>query len=112
MVRPKRKRSHGKEIYYILCILSIVGGALLTIFGPGGYLELRKARAELESHRNRVESLRQENRERRETIEQLRSDKEAIEKYAREKGYGKKGEIIQQVPEEGPSGSTSPKNNK
>ena len=102
MTRPKRKRSHGKEIYYILCILSIVAGALLTIFGPGGYLELRKTRAELESHRDRVESLRQENRERRETIEQLRSDREAIEKYAREKGYGKKGEIIHQVPEEEP----------
>ena len=102
MARPKRRRSHGKEIYYILCILSIVAGALLTIFGPGGYLELRKTRAELESHRSRVESLRQENRQRMETIQQLRSDREAIEKYAREKGYGKKGEIIQQVPEEEP----------
>jgi cell division protein FtsB len=102
MARPKRRRSHGKEIYYILCILSIVAGALLTIFGPGGYLELRKTRTELENHRSRVELLRQENRQRMETIEQLRSDKEAIEKYAREKGYGKKGEIIQQVPEEEP----------
>jgi cell division protein FtsB len=112
MVRPKRRRSHGKEIYYILCILSIVAGGLLTIFGPGGYLELRRTRAELEIHRSRVESLRQENGQRMETIRQLRSDKEAIEKYARDKGYGKKGEIIQQVPEEDPSNSASKKNNK
>ena len=112
MARSKRRRSHGKEIYYILCILSIVAGALLTIFGPGGYLELRRARAELDSRRVRVESLREENRQRMETIQQLRSDREAIERYAREKGYGKQGEIIQQVPQEDPSSSTSKKNNK
>ncbi len=103
MAQAKRRRSHGKEIYYILCILSIVAGALFTILGPGGYLELRRARAELEIHRNRVETLQRENAERTETIEGLRSDKEALERYAREKGYGKKGEIIQQVPDEDPS---------
>jgi cell division protein FtsB len=102
MARPKRRRSHGKEIYYILCILSIVAGALFTIFGPGGFMDLRKSRVELETHRNRVEELRNENAQRMDAIERLRYDKEALENYAREKGYGKKGEIIQQVPEEGP----------
>jgi cell division protein FtsB len=100
MARAKRRRSHGKEIYYILCILSIVAGTLLTILGPGGYLELRKTREALETHRLRVETMRNENKQRTETIEHFRSDREAIEKYARGKGYGKKGEIIQQVPEE------------
>ncbi len=103
MTRQKRRRSHLTEIYYIVCILAIVAGALLTVFGPGGYMELRKARIEMETHRIQVEEMRQENKDRMETIQQLRSDKEAIEKYAREKGYGKKGEIIQQVPDEGSS---------
>jgi cell division protein FtsB len=102
MARAKRRRSQGKEIYYILCILSIVAGTLLTILGPGGYLDLRKTRDELETHQRRVETMRHENKQRTETIEHFRSDREAIEKYAREKGYGKKGEIIQQVPEEVP----------
>ncbi len=66
-------------------------------------MELRKARIEMETHRIQVQEMRQENKDRMETIQQLRSDKEAIEKYALEKGYGKKGEIIQQVPDEGSS---------
>jgi len=100
MLRAKRRTSHGREIYYILCIMFIVGFALFTIFGHGGYLELKKARLELETHRNRADALKQENEQHRKTIQQLRSDKSALEKYAREKGYGKEGEIVQQVPEE------------
>jgi cell division protein FtsB len=100
MARSKRRTSHGKEIYYILCIMFIVGFALFTILGHGGYLELKKARLELETHSNRADALKQENGQHRKTIQQLRSDKGALEKYAREKGYGKEGEIIQQVPEE------------
>jgi len=100
MARSKRRRSHGKEIYYILCIIFIVGFALFSIFRRGGYLELRKARLELESHSARVEAIVQQNKERRRNINQLKSDKAALEKYAREKGYGKAGEVIQQVPDE------------
>jgi len=99
MARSRRRTSHGKEIYYILCIMFIVGFALFTIFGRGGYLELKKARLQLETHRDRVNALKQENEQRLDTIQQLKSDKGALEKYAREKGYGKEGEVVQQVPE-------------
>jgi cell division protein FtsB len=101
MACPKRRRSHGKEIYYILCILAIFAGALYTVFGSGGYLELRRARVEMETHHSRVETLQRGNAERMATIRQLQSDKAALEKYAGEKGYVKKGEIVQEVPEEG-----------
>jgi len=108
MVRSRRRTSHGKEIYYILCILFIVGFALFTIFGRVGYLELKKARLELETHRDRVNALKQENQQRLQTIQQLKSDKGTLEKYAREKGYGKEGEIVQQVPEEQAPPKTPP----
>ena len=103
MTRSKRRTSHAREIYYILCIMFIFGFALYTIFGRGGYFELRKARLELETHRSRVDSLRQDTEQKVQAVQQLKFDKNAQEKYAREKGgYGKKTEIVQQVPEDSP----------
>jgi cell division protein FtsB len=89
--------SYKKEIYYILCIVAVAVILLFSIFGPGGYRDLQKARAELQEQNRRVEELRRRNDERMRKIEALRSDKDALEKYAREKGYGREGEIIQQL---------------
>ncbi len=103
MARSRRRTSHGKEVYYILCILFIVGFTLFTVLGSGGYRELKKARLELETHRIRSDALQKENLKRMQRIQQLKSDKDALEKYAREKGYGKTGEVVQQVPDDLPA---------
>jgi cell division protein FtsB len=108
MVHPGKRRSHKKEISYILFIIFTLALGLLSIFGRGGYLELRKARLELETHRMRVTAIEQANDKRRQNINQLKSDKAAIEKYAREKGYGREGEIIQQVPSDVPAPGQQP----
>ena len=100
MAYSKRRISHRKELYYIICIMALLAVLLLSLFGPGGYRDLRKARLELQEQRVRVEELKRKNYERMKSIEALRSDKNALENYAREKGYGKKGEIIQQLPQE------------
>lgn len=93
-----RRLSPKKELYYILCIVTVLGVLLFSFFGPGGYRELKKQKLELQEQRIRVDQLERENNERRKSIQALRSDKDAIEKYAREKGYGRDGEIIQQLP--------------
>ena len=98
MAYSKRRISHKKEVYYILCIIALLAVMSFSLFGPGGYRDLRKARIELQEQRVRVEELRRKNSERMKSIDELRSDKKALEKYAREKGYGKQGEIIQQLP--------------
>jgi cell division protein FtsB len=100
MARARYHISYKKELYYILCIVALIVIMLFSIFGPGGYRELQKTRLELQEQRSRVDTLKQENSERRKSIEALQSDKEALEKYAREKGYGREGEIIQQLPKE------------
>jgi cell division protein FtsB len=100
MARKKKRISYKKELYYIFCIVALLGVLLFSFLGPGGYRDLRKARLELQEQRIRVEALKRKNHERMKSIEALRSDKEALEKYAREKGYGRKGEIIQQLPQE------------
>ncbi len=98
MAYTRYRLSYKKEIYYILCIVSVAVILLFSFFGPGGYRDLQKARAELQAQNKRVEELKRKNEERMRKIEALRSDKGALESYAREKGYGREGEIIQQVP--------------
>jgi cell division protein FtsB len=99
MAYLRNRPSHGKEIYYILCIFVVVLITLSTIWGPGGYLELRKAKQDLENQHNRVEALKKTNEDRMRSIQALRSDPETLERHAREKGYGKGDEIVQQLPE-------------
>ena len=99
MAYSKYRISHKKEVYYILCIVVLVVILSFSLFGPGGYRDLRNKRLELQELKTRVGKLKSENYERRKAIEALHSDKGALEKHAREKGYGKEGEIIQQVSE-------------
>jgi cell division protein FtsB len=99
MTDNKFSLKHKKELYYIFLIMVVGGILLLSFVGPKGYLELKKARKELQQQRARVEELRRSNKERRETIEALKYDEEAIERYARKKGYGREDEIIQHLPE-------------
>jgi cell division protein FtsB len=98
MPRPRRRVSHVKEIYYIASIVALVAATLFSIWGPGGYLEVKRAQAEVELRRGRVDDLRKGNQQRLENIQGLRSDPRTQEKYAREKGYGRSGELIQQLP--------------
>jgi cell division protein FtsB len=98
----RRKNSHRREIYYILGILFVIAFGLLSFLGPNGYIELRRARLELQNRQNRVQALKRENEEHTRSIQGLKQDREMLERYAREKGYGKQGELIQQVPDNAP----------
>jgi cell division protein FtsB len=92
--------SHAKEFYYILCIVGVVVISLFSVWGPGGYREMKKARLELEAQRARVEALIRSNAERMKSIQGLRSDTEILERYIREKGYGRKEDLVYQLSEE------------
>jgi cell division protein FtsB len=99
MAYSKHRPSHKKEAAYIVCIIFVAGILSLSLFGPGGYRELRAARLELQEQRARVDELKRDNYRRIKNIEALRSSKEEWERNAREKGYGRAGEIIQHLPE-------------
>jgi hypothetical protein len=98
MAYSKHHPSHKKEAAYIFCIIFVTAILSFSIFGPGGFRELRTARIELQEKRVRVEELKRDNDRRMKVIEALRSDKEEWEKNARERNFGRDGEIIQQVP--------------
>jgi len=108
MARSKKRLSYKKELYYIICIVVLLVVLGFSIFGPGGYRDLQKARLDLQEQRVRVEELKRKNYERMKSIEELRSSRDALEKYAREKGYGKEGEIIQQLPPDPEAGPQKP----
>lgn len=95
MAHSRGQLSYKKELYYILCIVALVVILLFTVLR---YRDLQKARLELQEQRMRVDEIKRDNQERMKSIEALRSDKDALERYAREKGYGKEGEIIQRLP--------------
>jgi cell division protein FtsB len=100
MATARKRPSHKKEIYYISIIAVVVGAGYLSFWGPGGYKELKKAQAELAAQRLRVETLQHANEQRLDAIKALRSDRDALERYARRKGYGRKGEVVQQLPQQ------------
>jgi cell division protein FtsB len=103
MARKRGRVSHGREVFYIVCLLVVILVSLFGYLGPGGYLELKKTQAELESHRMRVDELNRDNGERFQNIQLLKEDSETLERYARQKGYGRQGDIVRDVPKQDPA---------
>ncbi len=103
MVRRRKKVSHARELYYVVFILLVVALGLFSIWGPGGYADMKKTQLKLQMRSAKIERLERDNQERMRSIDALRHDKDANERYARQKGYVKPGEIIQQIPEENPA---------
>ncbi len=102
MARHQKRVSHAKEAFYIICIVIVMLIGLFAYMGPGGYLEIKRMQGELATHQSRVDALQKSKQEHQNAINGLadtRKNNEAIETLAREKGYGKKGEIVQEVPQ-------------
>ena len=99
MTRQQNRISHKKELYYILCIVAVLVVLLFSFLAPGGYRDLNKARLQVQAQRVRVEALKRDNSELLKSIEALQSDRKALEKAARQQGYGRGDEIIQQIPQ-------------
>ena len=112
MARRRKRTSFAREVYYILCLVVFIVSALFTLWGPKGFSEMKKTQRALETHRARVNALEASNDQRIQEIKALKTDKQALEKYARENGYVQEGEIIQPLlpgPASGGSKPASPK---
>jgi len=94
----RNRFSHAKEAYYILCFFAALFIFLFAIFGPGGYLELKDTRQQLEQERVRLEKMQQNVTDQMRTIDALKNDPAALEQYLRQKGYARPGELIQELP--------------
>jgi len=93
-------------------------GALLvlvlmhTLFGPYGYLSMRRSQQEIEQLRQEIDRLDRENVQLSGEIRALQTDPSAIEKVAREDmGLARPGEMIFRLPDDPPkppAGQTQP----
>jgi cell division protein FtsB len=99
----RRKVSCWKEAYYILSIVGAIAAATVTVWGPHGYTELKKAQLELQVQKAKVDDLKRANEEARSRVQALKSDPRALERVARERGYAAADEIILMLPPEPPS---------
>jgi cell division protein FtsB len=102
MAHRRKKVSHGREAFYIACILIFVLIGIFIVFGPEGYLEMKRIQVEFETHRKRNEAIADTNDKIKQEIQGMRDDPQVQEDYLRRKGYARKGEIILEVPEPAP----------
>lgn len=81
-------------------LLLIIGLLLHAMFGANGMVVYNQKRSELQSLRNEVNRLQQENNRYVDQIKSLKSDPAAIEKEAREQlHYTRPGEVVYVAPE-------------
>ena len=108
MTREIHRRSYTKEIASIVCILMVSCFLSYSLFGPGGYRDLQKSRAELHERQARVRALETDVERRTENANAMDEDAlkagraealELLERRAREYGYARDGEYIQRIPD-------------
>jgi cell division protein FtsB len=106
--RAKRRESRWRLRFRRAGVYA--GGALLvlvlmhTLFGPYGYLSMRRSEREIEQLRQEIDRLDRENVQLSGEIRALQTDPAAIEKAAREEmGLARPGELIFRLPDDPPS---------
>ena len=106
--REIHRRSYVKEIVSIICIVMASGFLSYSLFGPGGYRDLQKARMELHERQASLRALEVDVERRTENANAIDEDAlksgraealELLERRAREYGYARDGEYIQRIPD-------------
>jgi cell division protein FtsB len=97
----ERKRKLGLRAFGILLGLICAAGVFASIFGQGGYLEIRRLRRDISALRSDVESRRLAVRALEDERDRMQADPLAKERIAREQlGLTRKGEIDFLLPRE------------
>lgn len=89
-------RRYATYVLVVVCIALLVH----EILGAHGFMALRQDKKEIESLRQQIRQLQDENEQLDKRIKALQSDPKAIERLAREKmRFARPGELIYTVPE-------------
>jgi cell division protein FtsB len=91
----------------VLVVLAALGFGYNAVFGVNGINMFEHKRAEDRAIQQRIDKLKQENKQLEQNVQELRSDPDAIEHEARERlHYARPGEVI--WTENGPENSQQP----
>ena len=91
----KFAQHYGRHLLVIFVVLLVVH----DIFGPHGFLVMRRKQQEIQKVNAQIERLNKENSELEGNVKDLKTDPQTIRKIAREElGLAKPGEIIIKLP--------------
>lgn len=102
--QPRAGRSGAYASFlrrHLAVLLAVALGALLLhdVFGPHGFLAMRRQKQEVQKLRDEIQKLNEENHRLVEEVKALKTDPKAIERIAREEmGLARPGELIFKLP--------------
>ncbi len=86
--------------------LALLSLAIHDIFGPHGFIAMRRTQREIEQVRDQIGKLNEENKSLSDQVTSLKTDPKAIERIAREEmGLARPGEVIYTLPDSAPAGN-------
>jgi len=89
-------RTHGRQILGLALFALFVH----DIFGPHGFIAMRRTQNEIEQIREQIGKLNDENKSLTQQVNSLKSDPKSIERIAREEmGLARPGEMIFRLPD-------------
>jgi len=89
-------RKHGRQILGLALFALFVH----DIFGPHGFIAMRRTQNEIEQIREQIGKLNDENKSLTQQVNSLKSDPKSIERIAREEmGLARPGEMIFRLPD-------------
>lgn len=88
-----------RNMRQILC-LALFALLVHDIFGPHGFIAMRRTQKEIEQIREQIGKVNDQNKTLTEQVNSLKSDPKSIERIAREEmGLARPGELIFKIPE-------------
>jgi cell division protein FtsB len=109
---PSQDKLHDLWAQYGRALLGVVVFGLLLhdIFGPHGYIAMRRTRQEIEHVQIQISCLNRENTELSDEVKALKSDPHKIEGIARDElGLARTGEVIIKIPKSQQTQAADPK---
>jgi cell division protein FtsL len=96
---------HGRAILGLFVLALVVH----DVFGPHGFIAMRRTQTEIERVKKDIDRLNSENRELGQQVKALKTDPHLIEKIAREElQHAKPGEVIIRIPQSQQPSQDSP----
>ncbi len=84
----------ARTAFFCVFLLFAFWFAYALVYGKGGAIERKKVLGQIDRLKAEIEQLESSSRYLDRRIENLRTDRRAVESYARELGFKKEGEIV------------------
>ena len=99
-ISPSEAAAYVRRNAGQILILGLLVLLLHDVFGPHGFLAMRRTQKEIEQVRGQISKINDENKSLSNQVNSLKTDPRAIERIAREEmGLARPGELIYKLPD-------------